>query len=96
MVSLSNIMDRREEVLRIAAKHGAKNVRIFGSVVSGQAREGSDLDILVDMEEHCSLLDHIALMHELEDLFGCKVDVVEDDVLHRELRDRILSESVAL
>ena len=93
---MRNILDRREEILRIAAMHGAKNVRIFGSVVRGQAREGSDLDVLVHMEEDRSLLDHIALMHDLEDLFGCNVDVVDDDVLHRQLRDRVLSESMAL
>ena len=96
MVSMSDILDRREDILRIAAKHGAKDVRIFGSVVRGQAGEGSDLDVLVHMDEDSSLLDHIALMHELEDLLGCKVDVVEDDALYRQIRDRVLSESKAL
>ena len=96
MVSLNNIMDRREEILRIAAKHGASNVRVFGSVARGQATEGSDLDILVHLRDDCSLLDHVALMQDLEDLLGCKVDVVEDVALHRELRDRVLAEAKAL
>jgi len=96
MVSMGEILARREDILRIAAKHGAKDVRIFGSVLRGQAGEGSDLDVLIHMEEDRSLLDHIALMHELEDLLGCKVDVVEDDALHRQIRSRILAESRAL
>ena len=96
MVSLNNIMDRRGEILRIAAKHGASNVRVFGSVARGQATEGSDLDILVHLRDDCSLLDQVALMQDLEDLLGCKVDVVEDVALHRELRDRVLAEAKAL
>lgn len=96
MVSLSNILDRREQILQIAAKHGASNVRIFGSVLRGQAGEGSDLDLLVHLGDDRSLLDHVALMQELEDLLGCKVDVVEDDALHRSLRERVLVEAMAL
>lgn len=96
MVTMDDIRSRREDILRISAKHGARNVRIFGSVVRGQATEGSDIDVLVHMDEDRSLLDQIALMHELEDLLGCKVDVVEDDAVYRQIRDRVLSESMAL
>ena len=96
MVSMNNILDRRAEILRIATKHGASNVRVFGSVVRGQTTEGSDLDILVHLRDDCSLLDHVALIRDLEDLLGCKVDVVEDVALHRELRDHILAEAKAL
>lgn len=96
MVSLNNIMDRRGEILQLAAKHGATNVRVFGSVVRGQAGEGSDVDVLVRLDDDRSLLDHIALMQDLEDLLGCHVDVVEDRALHRLIRDRVLSEAVQL
>jgi predicted nucleotidyltransferase len=96
MVSLNSIQDRREDILRIAAKHGASNVRIFGSVVRGQAGEGSDVDVLVHLNDDRSLLDHVALMHDLEDLLGCKVDVVEDDALHRSIRQRVLAEAMPL
>ena len=96
MVSLNNIMDRRDEILRIAAKHGATNVRVFGSVVRGQAGEGSDVDVLVRLDDDRSLLDHIALVQDLEDLLGCHVDVVEDRALHLLIRDRVLSEAVPL
>ena len=96
MVSLNSIMDRRGEILQLAAKHGATNVRVFGSVVRGQAGEGSDVDVLVRLDDDRSLLDHIALMQDLEDLLGCHVDVVEDRALHRLIRDRVLSEAVQL
>jgi hypothetical protein len=96
MVSLANIVSRREVILQIAARHGAGNVRIFGSIVRGEMKEGSDLDLLVHLEADRSLLDHIALMHDLEDLLGCKVDIVEDDCLHRAVRERVLSEARAL
>ena len=96
MVSMSNILDRRGEILQIAARHGARNVRIFGSVASGKTTEDSDLDILVRLDDDRSLLDHIALMQDLEDLLACHVDVVEDRALHRLIRDRVLSEAVQL
>ena len=93
---MSDITDRREAILRIAAKHGAESVRIFGSVVRRQAGKSSDLDVLVRLGADRSLLDQIALMHELEDLLGCKVDVVDEEALHQGLRDRILAEAVSL
>jgi len=93
---MSNILDRRGEILQIAARHGARNVRIFGSVASGKTTGDSDLDILVRLDDDRSLLDHIALMQDLEDLLGCHVDVVEDRALHRLIRDRVLSEAVQL
>jgi predicted nucleotidyltransferase len=96
MVSMTNILDRRGEILQIAARHGARNVRIFGSVASGKTTGDSDLDILVRLDDDRSLLDHIALMQDLEDLLGCHVDVVEDRALHRLIRDRVLSEAVQL
>jgi len=96
MVSLNNILDHRDEILQIAARHGASNMRIFGSVVRGQAGEKSDVDVLVHLNDECSLLDHVGLMQDLEDLLGCKVDIVEDDSLHRSIRKQILSEAVSL
>lgn len=96
MVSLNDILARRKEILEIAARHGAGNVRVFGSIVRGQAGEGSDVDILVHLGEDRSLLDHVALMQDLEELLGCGVDVVEDDALHRTLRQQVLAEAVAL
>jgi uncharacterized protein len=96
MVSLNSIMDRREAILQIATRHGARNVRVSGSVARGQATEGSDLDVLVRLDDDRSLLDHIALMQDLEDLLGCHVDVVEERGLHSLIRQQVLSEAVTL
>lgn len=96
MVALNDILSRREDVLRIAARHGAHNVRVFGSVVRGESGEGSDVDFLVRLDDDRSLIDHIALIRELEDLIGCRVDVVAEDDLHHLLRARVLAEGVPL
>jgi len=87
---------KREEILRIAAQHGARNVRIFGSVARGEAKLGSDVDVLVDLEPGRSLLDHAALMLEPEELLRCKVDVATERGLRARVRDRVLREAVPL
>jgi predicted nucleotidyltransferase len=90
------LKQQREAILQIAAKHGAYNVRIFGSVARGEARPDSDIDILVQLEDGRSLLDQVALIQDLEDLLGRKVDVVEPEGLHWYIRDQILSEAIPL
>ena len=90
------LKEKREEILRIAAKHGAGNVRVFGSAARGEAREDSDLDLLVEFAPNRSLLDQSALILDLEDLLGRKVDVVTEDGLYWLLRRRILKEARAL
>jgi predicted nucleotidyltransferase len=96
MVTLSDIQQKRAQILKLAEKYGADNVRVFGSVVRGTAGPDSDLDILVRFSEKCSLIDHIALMQDLEDMLHIKVDVVNEKVLHPLIRDKVLSEGVAL
>ena len=96
MVALSDILGRRDEILRVAASHGAHHVRVFGSVVRGEAGEDSDVDFLVRLDRNRSLIDHVALMQDLEDLFGCRVDVVTERALHRLVRDLVLAEAVPL
>lgn len=86
----------RDAILRIAAKHGARDVRVFGSVARGMASETSDLDLLVVMEPGRSLLDLVALNQDLEDVLGRPVDVVTEGGLSPYLRDRILAEAIAL
>ncbi len=90
------LASRRDDVLRIAAKHCARNVRVFGSIARGEADEASDIDLLVELEPGRSLLDHAALWLELRELLGVDVDVVSDRGLKPRIRDRILAEAVAL
>lgn len=90
------LTDKREEILRIAKKHGASNVRIFGSVARGENDSKSDVDLLVDLEQGRSLLDHAALYLELEELLQCKVDVATEKGLKERIRERVLNEAVAL
>lgn len=87
---------KKEEVRRIARQHGAVNLRVFGSVARGEAKEGSDLDLLVEMEPGRSLLDLVAIKQDLEDLLGCKVDVVTEAAVSPYLRERVLNEAVSL
>ncbi len=95
-VTITALRSRRTEILDLARKHGARNVRIFGSVARGDAGPDSDVDILVELEPGRGLLDHAALMLDLSDLLGCKVDVVTDRGIRPRIRDRVLREAVPL
>lgn len=86
----------RPEILRLAAAHGARNVRLFGSAARGEVRDEIDVDVLVSMEPGRSLLDLVGLSQDLEHLLGCQVDVISDRGLSPYLRDRILAEAKAL
>jgi hypothetical protein len=86
----------REAILRIAAKYGAHNVRVFGSTARGRASDDSDVDILVDLDAERSLLDQVGLQQELEELLGRNVDVVVEGGISPYLEKRILSEAVPL
>ncbi len=90
------LKEKREAILRIATKHGARNVRVFGSVARGEADELSDIDLLVEFEPGRSLLDHAALVVDLEELLAGRVDVVSEEGLYWLLRRRILKEARAL
>ena len=90
------LTEKREDIIRIAKKHGASNVRIFGSVARGENDSRSDVDLLVDLEQGRSLLDHAALYLELEELLQCKVDVATENGLKERIRESVLKEAVAL
>ena len=94
MVSLQDVREKHDDVFRIAAGHGARDVRVFGSIARGEGREDSDLDLLVKMDDDRSLLDHVALIRDLEELLGGKVDVIPEEALHRSIRDKVLREAV--
>lgn len=93
MVAQQLVGERRGDILRLAAQHGATNIRVFGSVVRGEAGAGSDIDFLVDMEPKRSLLDIATLKLDLQDLLGCDVDVVTESSIYWLLRRRILREA---
>jgi predicted nucleotidyltransferase len=87
---------RRDEIHRLAAQHGAHNLRVFGSVARGEARSDSDIDFLVELDDDRSLLDLGGLLMDLQDLLGRRVDLVEPEGLHPYLRERVLREAVPL
>jgi predicted nucleotidyltransferase len=91
-----DIAARREEIAEVARRHGARTVRIFGSVARGTATPGSDLDLLITLDSRRSLIDLIAIKQELEDLLGRPVDVVTEAALSPYLRDEVLREAIAI
>ena len=88
------LKNNRDEILKIAAKQGARNICIFGSLARGEADEKSDVDFLVEMERGRSLLDMGGLLMDLQHLLGCKVDVVTEKGLRPRIKDRILREAI--
>jgi predicted nucleotidyltransferase len=90
------LQDLRLDVLALARRHGATNLRIYGSIAKGQEHNGSDLDLLVDLAADQSLLGLIHLRQDLEDLLGCPVDVTEAQTLHPLIRSEILNQALPL
>ena len=90
------LQTKRKKILQIAARHGARKVRVFGSVARGEARRGSDIDFLVEMDEGRSLLDHAALILDLERLLKRPVDVASERGLRPPVRKEILKDAIAL
>jgi len=88
------IRQKRDKIVQLADKYGAKNIRIFGSFARGNNNSECDADFLVNMEG--SLLRRIAFMQDLEDLLGRKVDVVTEKSVHWYVRERIMKEAVPL
>jgi uncharacterized protein len=87
---------RRDDITRLAAKHGAINIRVFGSVARDQAKQGSDLDLLIDVGPKTSSWFPAGLILDLENLLGCRVEIVTEKGLNPELRDRVLSEAIPI
>lgn len=91
------IAKHRDAILALAAKHGATDVRIFGSVARGDENDASDVDVLVKMEKGRSLLDMGELLMDLRDLLGCKVDVIsEHKDMRPHFRESVLKDAVAV
>lgn len=92
--TIQNLTQRKPVIEAAAKRFGASDIRIFGSVARGTARDGSDVDILVRMERGRSLLDLVGLEQELADELGVPVDLVTEASLHPMLRSTILAESM--
>ncbi len=93
---IEQITRKRDEIARIAKKHGATNIRLFGSIARGDADGNSDIDFLVDLESGRSLLDLGGLLMDLQKLLGRSVDVVTEKGLKPRIRERVLSEARAI
>ena len=93
---LEKLMLKRDEIKKIAESYGAKNVRVFGSVARKEEARDSDVDFLVALDQGRSALDLGGLLMDLQDLLGCKVDIVTERGLNPLLRDQVLKEAVNL
>ena len=96
-MTLQELLAKRDEILKIADRHGAFNVRVFGSVARGEADLQSDVDVLIDYDRtRRSPWFLMGFIEELEALLGCKVDVVTEKGLKSRIRERVLREAVPL
>ena len=96
-MSISNtIKSKRDEILGIAKKYGAIDLRVFGSMARGEESPESDLDIIVEMKKGSSLLDIISIKQDIEELLGRKVDVVTEASISPYIRNNVLREAVNL
>ena len=94
--TLETLRQRRDEIIAIAARHGAGNIRVFGSIARGEGGPESDVDLVVEFEIGRSLLDHGGLIMDLQDALDCKVDIVSARGLRDRLEARVNAEAVAL
>lgn len=90
------LQKKRGTILELAARHGVRELRLFGSVARGDPGPGSDIDFLVKANEGTSLFDLGGFLMDLEKLLGCEVDVVTEAGLRERIRTRVLQESVPL
>jgi predicted nucleotidyltransferase len=90
------IEDVKRKILPILEHYGVKKAGLFGSIVRGELREDSDIDILVEIEKDISLLDFVEFKLEIEEKLGRKVDLVEYSTIKPLLKNIILREQVAI
>ena len=95
-MNIERLSKYRSEIIEIAKRHGASNIRVFGSVARGEADSNSDVDFLVDLEKGRSLFDLGGLLVDLERLLGRRVDVVTENGLRPRIKDRVMSEARAI
>lgn len=95
-MKLEELKTYRREILALAQKYHAPNIRVFGSVPRGEATAESDVDFLIDVSSEQTLFDLIRLTRSLQELLGCEVDVAQSTVLHPRMREKVLQEAISL
>ncbi|MEW9672621.1 nucleotidyltransferase family protein [Ammoniphilus sp. 3BR4] len=95
-MNLRTLKTQRDLIIRIAEKHGAYDVRVFGSVARNEDNHNSDIDLLVNFEHGRSLFDLIELKDELEDILQVKVDIISENGLNKYMKDSILEDAIQL
>ena len=95
-MKLEELKAYRDDILAIADRYHAPNIRVFGSVARGEATAESDVDFLIDVSSEQTLFDLIRLTRSLKELLGCEVDVAQNTVLHPRIREQILNDAVSL
>ena len=95
-MKIENILDKLSNNQHLLQKYCVKDIRLFGSIARGEAKAGSDVDVLVEFDPaaHIGLFEVSRLRHELSQLFGCDVDMVTPDALHKEMKEEILKEAI--
>ena len=97
MLTLDTLrLEKKSEIIRLAALRGCRNVRVFGSVARGESDSHSDVDFLVDLESGRTIFDLAGFLGDLRELLGTEIDVVESRSLHPYIRDRVLAEAQPL
>ena len=96
MITLGTLFERREQIRLLAERYRTGDVRVFGSVARGDNTGASDVDLLVTPHAGCSLFDLGGLLEDLQELLGCRVDLVTEDGLKARRRERVLREAVPL
>ncbi len=90
------IKENSNEIRQIAARHGASNIRLFGSAARGEAKPDSDIDFLIDVTAETSPWFPVGLIHDLEKLLGRRVEVVTERALNKDLREKVLQEAISV
>jgi predicted nucleotidyltransferase len=95
-MKIEDLKEKREQILGIAERHGARRVQIFGSLARGESETDSDVDFLIELKPGKTLLDIIAIKQDLEDFLQCRVDVVTQNTVSPYIRDEIVAQAVSL
>jgi predicted nucleotidyltransferase len=96
VLTRQSIHNRRDAIIEIARRHGAFDIRLFGSIARGEATDASDLDLIVRFDAGRSLLDHGGLVMDLRELLGVRVDVIDEDGMRPRFRQHVMKEAVPL